>query len=409
MSTIVKPVATFKFAASLAALAMLGPFAVDAYLPAFPNIAESLSTSVENVQLTFFWYVIAFAVMNLLHGVVSDAIGRRPVLLFNFCVFIVASIGCIFSDDWQTLCMFRFLQGAAAGAGVVVAHAISRDCFDGVVAQRMVSYGALTYAIAPALAPVVGGYLAVAFGWQSIFVFLLTYSVVVLFWIWRCLPETHPVEARQLLSIVGLWQSYREVLFVPEFYFVTIISSLNFAAGFLYIAASSAFVLDHLKLSQKGFAWLFFPLVLGNMCGAFLASRANKDWHPFFAIKCGFRIMFVAAFCNVFVSFFIPAVLPWPVIPLFLYAVGCGMAAPSLIVLLFDAVPFLRGTASSLRWFVQNMLLALVVVIAPWASANLRMLSMTMFVMVCASIFTWIVFSNRHQAGNGRGVGVTVT
>jgi len=392
-----KPAATYGFAASLACLAMLGPFAVDTYLPSFPDIANSLDTSIFNVQQTLAWYVLSFAIMNLWHGVLSDAIGRRPVVLMSLIVFTCASIGCSISTNWQMLSVFRILQGASAGAGVVVAHAIVRDCFDGAIAQKIVTQGALTFAIAPALAPVIGGYLTEAFGWRSVFVFLALFSVSLLLWSWVSLVETHPPQLRQRLALPTILHSYRDVLSQFGFYSLTAVSSLNFAAGFLYIASSATFLMQHLSVSRQGFAWLFYPLIAGNMLGAFLAGRMAKNWPPIAVVKRAYLIMFFGAGGNLIVCLSIPPQLPWFVIPLFVYAAGAAMAAPSVMLMLLDRFPKLRGTASSLRWFVQNMLLAVIAgFISPWAAHDVKMLALTMFFILLLSCCSWIAFLRRQ-------------
>lgn len=396
-----KPAATYGFAASLASLAMLGPFAVDTYLPAFPEIAIALGTSIFNVQQSLAWYVLSFAVMNLWHGVLSDAIGRRPVILMSLALFACASIGCAFSQNWQMFSAFRTLQGASAGAGVVVAHAIVRDCFDGAVAQRMIAHGALTYAIAPALAPVIGGYLSGAFGWRSIFIFLTLFSAGLLLWSWISLAETHPSHLRQRLTLPAILRSYREVVSQPCFYSLAAVSSLNFAAGFLYIASSATFLMEHLGVSQHGFAWLFFPLVSGNMLGAFMASHMAGNWAPVTAVKRGYQIMFLGAGGNLVVCFSMPPQLFWFIAPLFVYAVGAAITAPSVMLMLLDRFPKLRGTSSSLRWFVQNMLLAIVAgIISPWAARSVKALALTMISILLLSGFSWAMVLRQEKPKN---------
>jgi MFS transporter, DHA1 family, multidrug resistance protein len=388
--------ATFGFAASLACLAMLGPFAVDTYLPAFFEISSGMGISILQVQQTLTCYILAFAAMNLVHGVLSDIVGRRPVILASLALFASASLGCAAARDLPTLFFFRLLQGASAGAGVVVAHAIVRDCFDGAVALRMVAYGALTYSIAPALAPVIGGYLTTGFGWRSVFLFLLAFSGVLLLASSLSLPETHPPHKRQPFSLKAIWKSYRSVLVQQDFYYLTCVSSLNFAAGFLYIASAPSFLMQHLGTSSKGFAWLFIPLLSGNMLGAFCSGKVAGRWPPVLVVKRGFQIMLFASTANLVLCFSISPQLPWSVVPLSLYSFGLAMASPSLMLMLLDGFPMLRGTASSLRWFVQNMLLAVVVgIISPLVSFSVIALAASMLTMLLLSFCCWMFFLRR--------------
>ena len=121
----------------LAALAMIGPFSVDTYLPAFPVIGESLAASPMQVQQTLTAYMASFAIMTLWHGALSDSFGRRSIILISLAVYAVASIGCAAVHRIEYLWVFRILQGLSAGAGVVIGRAIIRDLYSGAEAERM--------------------------------------------------------------------------------------------------------------------------------------------------------------------------------------------------------------------------------------------------------------------------------
>ncbi|MGZ5225571.1 MAG: MFS transporter, partial [Burkholderiales bacterium] len=133
----------------LAALAMLGPFSVDTYLPAFPNIQATLHATPIEVQQTLTAYMFAFAFMMLWHGALSDAFGRRNVILVALAVFGVASLGCAAAHSVEYLWAFRILQGVSAGAGVVIGRAIIRDLYSGPTATRLLSLVTMIFSIAP--------------------------------------------------------------------------------------------------------------------------------------------------------------------------------------------------------------------------------------------------------------------
>src|SRR5687767_541966 len=182
--------ATAGFATLLAALSMIGPFSVDTYLPSFPAIQSGLNVSAVQVQQTLSVYLLAFAVMTLFHGTLSDSFGRRPVVLVNLAIFVAGSLGCALAASFEQLVFFRAVQGASAGAGIVVGRAIIRDSFDGHAAQRLMSLVTLIFGIAPAIAPVIGGWLQAVLGWRSVFVFLVVYSALLLVACHLRLPET---------------------------------------------------------------------------------------------------------------------------------------------------------------------------------------------------------------------------
>src|ERR1043165_1710665 len=178
------------FAAMLAALATLGPFSIDAYLPAFAGIQESPQASPLEIQQTLSAYLFAFGLMFLFHGALSDSFGRKPVILTALAVFTVGSAGAALAGTVQALIVWRVVQGLSVGAGMVVGRAMIRDLFGPEDAQRVMSLVTLFFGLAPAVAPVIGGWLFTGLGWRSIFWFLAGLGVVLIASGWRFLPET---------------------------------------------------------------------------------------------------------------------------------------------------------------------------------------------------------------------------
>src|SRR5450631_364034 len=196
---------------------MLGPFSIDVYLPAFHDIGRDLKVAPLAVQQTLSSFLFAYAFMMLWHGALSDALGRRPVVLVGLGVYAVATLGCAIAGNIETLWLFRALQGVCAGTGLVVGRAIIRDRFHGAEAQRLMSQITLVFGIAPAMAPVMGGVLLNTMGWRSIFWTMLVLVVALLIWSVRSLPETLPVHARQSLAPMQLWRNDSSVLRHREF------------------------------------------------------------------------------------------------------------------------------------------------------------------------------------------------
>src|SRR3954471_8131589 len=201
----------------LAGLAMLGPFSVDTYLPAFPNIEATLNATPIEVQQTLTAYMFAFAFMMLWHGALSDAFGRRNIILGALCVFGVASLGCAAAHSVEYLWAFRILQGVSAGAGVVIGRAIIRDVYSGASATRLLSLVTMIFSIAPAMAPVIGGWIVKLRDWRSIFLVMFVYTVLLFWYCYRKLPETLPPEKRLPFSPHVLARSYRQVFTSPLF------------------------------------------------------------------------------------------------------------------------------------------------------------------------------------------------
>lgn len=359
------------FAALLAALAALGPFAIDTYLPAFPAIAESLGATQLQVQQTLTAYMSTFAVMVLWHGALSDRFGRRRVLLFTLTLFALSSLVCAVAPTIEWLWAGRALQGLSGGAGMVVGRAVIRDVFEGPHAQRLMSRVMMIFALAPAVAPVIGGGLLVVAGWRSIFVFMAVLALTLAWLTWRALPETLPPEARQSLHPASLGRAYLRVLSSGAFLLLAGAVALNFNGFFLYIVSAPVFLMEHLGLGPNEFAWLFVPSVGGLIFGAMVSGRVAGHWAPQRTIVTGFACMLAAAILNLAHAALFPAGLPGSVLPVPIYTFGLAMAMPSITLLALGLFPDRRGLVSSCQSFLQigtNTLSAGIIAPIVWAT-----------------------------------------
>ncbi len=386
-------VRTWSLAILIAALAMLGPFSIDAYLPAFHAIGSEFGVPQIAVQQTLSVYLFAYAFMMLWHGALADALGRRPVVLASLGIYALATLGCAIAGNIETLWLFRALQGLCAGAGIVVGRAIIRDRFHGAEAQRLMSQITLVFGVAPAIAPVLGGVLLNAFGWRAIFWLLLALVIALLTWASKRLPETLPASARQSLLPRHLWRNYVNVLRRPEFLLLGAIPALNFAAFFLYIAVAPSFLMDLLGVSSYGFAWLFIPMITGVMIGAFISGRTAGMMTPRRTIGLGYILMFIGVATDLGVAALVPPGVPWHVLPIMIYAMGSSVTMPSATLLLLDLFPTMRGLASSLQGFLQFVLAAVNAgTIAPILAGSLLSLALGMTGFTAMSLLLWITY-----------------
>lgn len=361
----------------IASLSMLGPFAIDTFFPAFPAIAKELSASPFQMQQTLSVYLIAYAVMALLHGGLSDALGRRPVILASLGVFTLASVGCVFSKSMDQLLFFRAIQGLAAGAGVIVGRAIVRDRFQGAVAQRVMSGVSMLFGIAPAIAPIIGGYL-LYFGWRSSFVFLVLLAAALLFACWRSLPETLPPDRRTPLHPVTLANGYFRMLRDPRCVLISLAGGFNFAAIFLYISSAPSFVLEILGFNERQFGAFFVPTIGGMVLGSFVSGRIAGRVQNRSAIYGAYTVMLLAAILNIAYTQSVDSVAwPWAVLPIGLIAFAVAIAFPLLTLAMMDLFPTRLGTASSLQMFLSLVVNAAVAgLLAPLLQHNARLLAL---------------------------------
>ncbi len=375
----------------LAALSMLGPFSVDAYLPAFPAIQASLHATGLEVQQTLTAYMLAFAAMSLWHGALSDAFGRRNVVLVGLIVFAVGTLGCASAHSVHYLWIFRIMQGVSAGAGVVVGRAIIRDLYSDAPAARLLSMVTMIFSIAPAIAPVLGGWVVAAFDWRSIFLGLLAFSVI-LWWVcWQHLPETMPVERRQPFNPRFLARSYSDIFSSVLFQMKSGIVAFNFGGMFLFIAGAPVLLPVHLHLGPSDFAWLFVPAVSGIFLGALAANRLAGKMTFSRQIAIGYALMLAAVTGSVAYHAVLPPALPWTVLPMFFYNFGSSIINPSATLLALDLFPHIRGTVASCQSFVTTLMGALVAgIIAPALTHSVLAMALGQAAFALASLACWM-------------------
>ncbi len=339
----------------LASLAALAPFAIDTYLPAFPTLEVALHGSTVGIQQSLTFYLVPYTLMTLWHGAISDSIGRIATIKWGLGVFVLASIGCAYAPNVETLWFFRALQGMSGGAGNVVARAMVRDLFEGAQAQRVMATVQMLFGIAPAVAPIIGGVL-LGIHWQAIFIFLALYAALSLWAAIRYLPETMPPSKRMPLSAKQVLKDYKLIFKDKEFNFVVIALGANFAGFFVYVLASPVFLIKHLGLNQHQFGWMFIPTVCGMVLGSYLAKRAAGRYSQRQVVRAAFAWMALIAVLNLVICFALPANPIYNIAPIGLFNIGMALAMPILSLAALDRHPKIRGTAASGQTFVQMML-----------------------------------------------------
>ena len=397
---------TRRLALLLGGLAMFGPFSIDTIFPAFPQMGAQLGADKLAMQQTISVYLIAYALMSVVHGPLSDAIGRRRVILGGLAVFTLASVGCALAPDLTTLLAFRALQGLSAGVGLIVGRAVIRDVLHGDDAQRLMSQVSMIFGIAPAIAPIIGGWILGWSRWPAIFWFLVMFSAALLAATYFMLPETHPPVSRLKVSPRRLLRDYAAIFINPRFQRLAAAGAFNFAALFLYIASAPAFVLDLLRrdgqrLGEGDFAWFFVPTIGGMMLGAFMSGRAAGRISGARLVGIGFACCGVAAVANLAYNLLVPVPeVPWAVLPMTLNAFGIALVFPILTLAILDMYPRQRGSASSLQAFTGLVLHSLVAgVISPWLSHE------AIHLAIGASLFTLLGWGFwRWELGKGREV-----
>ncbi|MDH4425905.1 MAG: multidrug effflux MFS transporter [Acidovorax sp.] len=383
-------------AALLAVLGMLGPFSIDTYIPAFTGIATALGATPVEMQQTLSAYLFGFAFMNLFHGALADSFGRRPVVLCGIAMFTLASAGCAMSETIGQLIVFRALQGLSTGAGIVVSRAVIRDMFPPARAQQVMSQVTIYFGVAPAIAPIVGGWLFVHAGWHSIFWFLTAVGVVLWIANFRLLPETLQPELRQPFNVPHLMRGYWQLGSSPRFVLLALASGVPFNGMFLYVLAAPAFLGDHLGLGPTQFFWFFVLTISGIMGGAWLSGRLAGKIAPKRQIRHGFVIMATVAVCNLAANLLLPVHAAWALAPIAVFAFGWALMVPVVTLLVLDLHPERRGMAASMQAFVGSTANGLVAgVLVPLIMHSTVLLALSSLLMMCVGMFAWIYLHHR--------------
>ncbi|MGB0696868.1 MAG: multidrug effflux MFS transporter [Rhodospirillaceae bacterium] len=338
----------------LVALAAYGPVSTDLYLPSLPEMTRHFSVSVSYVQLTLSIFTLGFSFGMLIHGPLSDRWGRRPILLIGALIYVVGSVVCVSAQSIDLLLAGRFIQALGASAGIVVCRAVVRDVYGQDGAARMFSYISGAMAFAPAVAPILGGALHVAFGFRANFVALLVFGLVILVGVWLLLRETNAHRDPRAGAPLSMLRAYGTLVQDRVFLRHCLTNAFIFAGLFSFISGSSFVVIDVLGVSEANFGFVFMFAACSYASCALLGGRLMKalgGGHGLIAIGVG-----VSA-----VTGLIGAGLAWTgvqslwVVMPFVCAhfAACALVIPAGMGGAIGPYPKMAGAASSLMGFIQ--------------------------------------------------------
>ncbi|MEP7030337.1 MAG: multidrug effflux MFS transporter [Pseudolabrys sp.] len=382
---------TFALTALLAGLSAVGPLTTDMYLPSLPDIARAMNASTAQVQLTISAYLIGFAVGQIFYGPISDRHGRKPVLLAALALYALASLACALSTSIEMLIVARFAQGLGGSGGIVLARAIVRDLYSGARAGRELSLIGSVMALAPALAPLVGGVLQTLFGWHSIFAVLVCVALAGVSVVWLKLPETLTTRAADPVSPATMLRSYRVVARNPAYLAYMGLATTSYAGLFAWISGAS-FVLQGLYgLTPFNFGVAFALGSIGFLAGSGLAARLVIRFGIDGTLGFGALALSAGGLGMVAsVAFGLTSVVSI-VVPVAFYLAGLGMVLPQAIAGAMTPFPERAGAASSLLGFVQQSAAALCGAAVGWLlGQNAWPLALGVAAMGVATLLIWL-------------------
>lgn len=337
----------------LAALIALGPFTMSLYTPSMPAIREALATSEALVQASIAIYLVAVAVGQLFYGPVSDRYGRRIVLYFGYCLFVLASLACAAATDIDQLLIARAFQGLGASAGAVMSRAIIRDLFDKSDIARMLSFISMALAVAPAIGPLLGGQLQANLGWQSNFILLACVGVALLLLVMVALPETNRDPQRQ-----SFLRSY--VTLVTSRQFLGYAGPVGMALGgiFSFHSVAPFILIEELGVAPTRYGFFTLMSVSGYFIGALISNKLAGRVPGDRLILIGMALAALSGFTMLLLGWL--ESIEWltlrPLLfigPVIVWAFSAGLVMPNGATGALQPFPRIAGAASALLGAIQ--------------------------------------------------------
>jgi DHA1 family bicyclomycin/chloramphenicol resistance-like MFS transporter len=368
----------------LGLMVAVGPFSIDMYLPAFQVIANEFGTTISNVALSMASYFVGMALGQLLYGPLLDRFGRKRPLYVGLIIYVVASIACIMSTSVDQLIVFRLIQAIGGSAASVAAFAMVRDIFPVNQNAKIFSSLILVVSLSPIIAPSLGGFASLAWGWQSVFIILIVITVLTIVLVFSSLPESKGPDPTFSLLPRDILRSFGEVFLEPQFSTYALSGGIAFAGIFVFVSSSPFLYMKLYGLDEKQYGMLF-AVVVGAMI---VASQANRlllrRYSSQVLIGWAITIQMIVSILMVIIalmnaeSFYLQTGL----IMIFLATIGIILPNSSALVL----APFSSntGTASAMMGALQLGFGALASFIVSFMTSSSSM-PMTITMCICAS------------------------
>jgi MFS transporter, DHA1 family, multidrug resistance protein len=338
--------------AILIAISAVGPLALNIFMPSMPGLQQEFGVSYGAVQLTLTLYLIGMAACQLVYGPMSDRIGRRPMLLGGLAVFVVASLMAALAPSIHVLIAARLLQALGGAAGIVLARAMVRDVFDRDTSASVISYITMAFVVAPMIAPALGGFIDLHFGWRMDFWLLTALGALVLAAAYRFLPETH-VNRNPAGSGMGLISGAARLFALPRFRGYTLTLAFTSAVFFAFLGGAPHIMMDVLKRTPMEYGTWFVIISAGYMLGNFISGRYTRRFGIDRMIMAGCVITMAGGllcFAAAISGLLSPATL---FMPMCLAALGNGLTIPNGTAGAISVDPRLTGAAAGWSGFAQ--------------------------------------------------------
>ena len=383
----------------IAALVALGPFSLTMYQPALPSIATSLNITTAQVQLTLTVYLASFAIGQLIYGPLSDHFGRRRTLLLGLAIFVAGAIACALATSAAVLIAARVLQGLGACAGPALGRAMIRDLYGAKGSAKAMAFVASALSIAPAIAPVFGGYIAGAAGWPWIFATLALVGTGMFVFVLLRVPETNPYVSRGAFRFVSMLGSYIQLAKSRRYLGYLAIAAVPVAGSLSFQTAAPFIIVGELGVHPSEFGLLMVSLTAAYFVGTLVANRlavhaagVNRS------IMLGSALLLVGAALQMTFALNLSLSI-WSVLaPQMIWLMAMGIVMPNAMAGAVAPFPMMAGAAASLQGFAMMAAGALSSLVLSRLGAGVGSLGLMMCTLAVAgtAVFAWA--TGQHSA-----------
>ncbi len=341
----------------LAAIIALGPLSIDLYLPAMPAMRVYFDTNISAIQLTLSSYLLGFSLFHLVCGPLSDRFGRKPVLLSGLALYVVMSACCAMAVSVEQLIVFRFFQAMGACCAPTLGRAIVRDVYPAKDAVKALAYVSSLMAVAPVIAPSLGGFLVEFTGWRFLFWLLVGAGVIAMllthFLIAESLPE------KQSLEIKSIMKNYLSLLRHRVYMGSVLSSAFLYSSIFAFLSGVSFVLIDFLGVAPAHFGLYFLFIVSGYIVGNLFTARIAYRWQAQHLFALGLAIALAASVGLLWVCYF-ELYIAWLImLPISFISLAIGLVLPQAMAVALMPFPHMAATASALMGFLQMALASL--------------------------------------------------
>lgn len=368
----------------------IGPLCIETFIPAMPDLARQFRPESGLVPLTLSVYMFGFAVSHLFYGAAADHFGRRPVLSAGLLIFLASTVGCALAQSLPVLIGFRLLQAFGASAALIIPRAIVRDLYGPVESARIQSHMSTAMAVAPIIAPVVGGYLVKWYSWHAVFWAIAAWGAIAAVGFRLLVPESVPRRGEAGFSLQALLRNKAELLSDRRFLGFLLCNLFIGCGLFAFVSLSSFVLIEHMGVRNDHFGYLYGLAITGFMVGTILSARLHGRVPGRRLIGIGIGLAVIGAhlmFALAAAGVMRPVAL---IAPHFVYLVGMGLLMPQSVAAALAPVPHIAATATALMGFLQVISSAvLVTVLGFFQDGGQVVISFTMCLMSLGALLAF--------------------